>query len=319
MSLTLRSPIELPSGVRPAARQLRHLLRFPGSDVLARESYRLVLRRAIDRGALIRWRRELGRSRGRLVPLVNSLFLSPEYVDMVGRSPLAIEVMNNHLHIERCRLVRSLPPARVIVDLGGAAPGDPRGALMVMGLRHPFESLTIVDVPPGASLEQSRTAQSFERVETDLGPVSYVYRDMKDAGELQLEAGSVDLVWMGESVEHISEAEFDGILPWIQRSLRPGGLLCIDTPNRAVTRLQSPDRLIHPDHKLEYEASQLRAKLEGAGLTVELEAGIGRADEGLRAGRFDPGEVIWKSPLNPHASESYLLVFVASKPPTGPR
>jgi SAM-dependent methyltransferase len=297
-----------------AGSRARRGLELTFADTVARFAYRLILRRPIDPGALDNWRRQLSADRGRVVPLVNTLFVSPEYHDMLAAPALAHDVMSNYLHFERCRLVHALPPAGVIVDLGGACPGEPRGALLVMGYRHRFERLTIVDVPPGESLEQRNTTERFDTVDTDHGPVRYAYHHMKDAASLDVEPGSVDMVFMGESIEHIAEGEFDAILPWIVRSLRPGGRLCIDTPNRRVTRLHAPDSFIHPDHKIEYEAPALRRKLEDGGLQVTLEAGIGRADESLAAGRFDAGEIIWKSPLNPHASESYLLVFEATKP-----
>lgn len=306
--------ITLPRTVRGAGRRARRGVDATLAETIARLAYRIVLRRPIDPGALDNWRQQIVADRRRLVPLVNTLFVSPEYHSMLAGSPIANEVMSNYLHFERCRLVHSLRPAPVIVDLGGACPGDPRGALMMMGHRHPFDSLTIVDVPPGDSLEQRNSTERFDTVDTDLGPVRYAYSHMKDAGNLDVKPGSVDVVWMGESIEHITEDEFDAILPWIVRSLRPGGRLCIDTPNRRVTRLHSPNSYIHPDHKIEYEAEALRSKLTAGGLVVEFEGGIGRADESLESGSFDPGEIIWKSPLNQHADESYLLVFVAAKP-----
>lgn len=285
---------------------------FPA--ILARLLFRVVLRRHIESAELDRWRRELRSDQHRIVPLVNWLVTSAEYQALVASSPMAWDMVSHYLHLERCRQVHALPPSQVIVDLGGATPGDPRGALVAMGYPHSFQRLTIVDVPPGESLEQRSGIETFDVVQTDSGPIHYVYSHMKEAGRLEVEPESVDLVWMGESIEHITEAEFDALLPWIVRSLRPGGRLGIDTPNRRVTQLFSPDSYIHPDHKVEYEVGALRRKLTDAGLMIELEGGIGRADEALRTGRFDPGEVIWKSPLNPHASESYLMVFMAVKP-----
>jgi hypothetical protein len=287
-------------------------LAFPA--ILARVLFRAVLRRPAGREELDRWRRELRSDPGRIVPLVNWLVTSAEYQSLVAGSPAAWDMMSHYLHLERCRVVHALPPSPVIVDLGGASPGDPRGALLAMGYPHRFERLTIVDVPPGKSFEQRSGVETFDVVRTGSGPVHYAYRHMKDAGRLDVEPGSVDLVWMGESVEHVTEAEFDDILPWIVRSLRPGGRLGIDTPNRRVTRLLAPDSLIHSDHKIEYEVDALRAKLTGAGLVIELEGGIGRADESLRTGRLDPGEIIWKSPLNSYARDSYLMVLIAAKP-----
>src|SRR5947209_5306905 len=51
------------------------------------------------------------------------------------------------LHRSRVALVRRLPPAETIVDLGGACTGRPEGALVAMGYPHPFRTLTNVEPP----------------------------------------------------------------------------------------------------------------------------------------------------------------------------
>jgi SAM-dependent methyltransferase len=218
-------------------------------------------------------------------------------------------VVLNYLHQERCRLVRNLPAAEVIVDLGGVEPNDPRGCLVVMGYPHRFRSLTIVDVPPNQSLEQQRAEGQFETVETSLGPVRYVYAPMQELSHARIETGSVDLVWMGQSIEHISEPDLDRLLPEVHRVLKPQGWFCFDTPNRRVTRAQVPHGYIHPDHKIEYEVTALREKLVRAGFGVVRVAGLGLARGAAEGAGFSTAELLDNMPLNDDPERSYVLYF----------
>jgi SAM-dependent methyltransferase len=277
------------------------------ADTAARMAYRLILRRPIDPGALAEWRRRLSANPSDLVALVNALVLSEEY-RMLTRS-VSDSVVLNYLHHERCRLVRNLPAAGVIVDLGGVEPADPRGCLLTMGYPHRFNSLTIVDLPPHQSLEQQRAAGRFDAVQTPLGPVGYVYGPMQELSRAQLESGSVDLVWMGQSIEHISEADLDSLLPEIHRVLRPGGWFCFDTPNRRVTRAQAPHGYIHPDHKIEYEVPALRDKLTRAGFHIVRVAGLGLARGAADGAGFSSAELMDNMPLNDDPERSYVIYF----------
>lgn len=281
------------------------------AEVAARMAYRLVLRRPIDRGALGEWRRKLTADSRSLVALVNTLVLSEEYRQLARSESDAVVL--NYLHHERCRLVRNLPAADVIVDLGGVEPNDPRGCLQVMGYPHRFRSLTIIDVPPNQSLEQQRAEGRFDTVDTPLGPVRYVYGPMQDIERARIEPGSVDLVWMGQSIEHISEADLDRLLPAIHSALKPGAWFCFDTPNRRVTRAQAPDRFIHPDHKVEYEVPALARKLTANGFDVVRVRGIGLARVAANGGRFATTELVDDMPLNDDPERSYVIYFEARR------
>ena len=65
---------------------------------------------------------------------------------IIGRSNRVYEILNRKRPLTLA-MVRRLPPAEVIVDLGGACNGRPEGALVVMGYPHPFRTLTIVEPP----------------------------------------------------------------------------------------------------------------------------------------------------------------------------
>jgi SAM-dependent methyltransferase len=282
-------------------------IRLLRAEVAARMAYRLILQRRIDPGALEQWRRKLVEQPSRLTALVNALVLSEEYRQLARGESDAVVL--NYLHHERCRLVRNLPPADVIVDLGGVEPNDPRGCLLVMGYPHRFSRLTIVDVPPNQSLEQQRADGRFDAVQTAQGLVRYVYAPMQELARVALDANSVDLVWMGQSIEHISEGDLEGLLPEIHRVLKPGAWFCFDTPNRRVTRAQIPHGYIHPDHRVEYEVHALREKVERAGFDVVRISGIGLARTAAGGGRFDTKELVDDMPLNDDPERSYVMYF----------
>jgi SAM-dependent methyltransferase len=294
----------------PASAQ--RLAKSAWAEVTSRLAYRIILRRPIQPAERASWKARLVEGRGNLVPLVNGLFTSEEYHELLKNNPGPL--MLQTLHAERCRLVQSLPKASRILDLGGSAGQRPEGALIVMGYPHGFEELVIVDVPPNQSLEQRSATQMFDVVETPNGRVRYIYRHMKELGAAGLPDGSFDLVWMGQSVEHIEESEFDQLLPTVYKLLRPGGQFCLDTPNRRLTRLQAPYGFIHPDHKIEYEAEALRTKLTKSGFEIMAAQGIGLMEQSLREGRFIPREMIDKIAVNSRPEESYVLYFAARRP-----
>jgi predicted SAM-dependent methyltransferase len=142
---------------------------------------------------------------------------------------------------------------------------------------------------------------------------------MTGIGEIGLQDESVDLFWMGQSVEHIAEKDFDRVLGSIHRYLKPAGYFCFDTPNRRITALQAPASFIHPDHKIEYMYEQLLEKMEKAGFAVIQALGIGLADECLRQGKFLPGSVIESVELNDDPASSYIFYFKTRKAGPGER
>jgi len=58
--------------------------------------------------------------------------------------------------------------------------------------------------------------------------------------------------------------EGDTAIQGVFRVLAPGGWFCLDTPNGPVWRLRSA-ALMNADHKIEYSAKELQAKLEASG------------------------------------------------------
>jgi SAM-dependent methyltransferase len=215
------------------------------------------------------------------------------------------------LNASRCRFVRALPRAADIVDLGGLSVGDRRGALVGAGYPYPFETLTIVDLPAEARDELYGAAEQPAPLELGSGTVTYRYHSMTDLSGIA--DASVDLVYSGQSIEHVSAEDGGRVLAESWRVLRPGGHLGLDTPNRRVTRLAS-DAFSSPDHQVEYTWPELQAMLDVAGFEANWVKGLNYAGESLRSGRFDLDEVAGNCGLYDEVEDCWAIAVVARKP-----
>ncbi len=99
---------------------------------------------------------------------------------------------------------------------------------------------------------------------------------------------SFDLVYSGQTIEHVTEADGDTVVREAYRVLAPGGWFCLDTPNGPAWRLRSDEPMNH-DHKIEYGAAQLVSKLERAGFEVTECKGLNLMRSGLRRRPFRRG------------------------------
>ena len=146
-----------------------------------------------------------------------------------------------------------------------------------MGYPYPFDELTVVDLPSEDRHALYRDESRPDTVETPQGLVTYRYHSMTDLRSYP--SGSFDLVYSGQSIEHVTRRQAGGVLSQVRRVLRPGGILALDTPNRRLTRLQQ-DAFIDPDHKYEYSHPELAAMLRGTGFVIER--AVGMSPEGVR-------------------------------------
>jgi len=219
--------------------------------------------------------------------------------------------LGQSLHLSRMMFVRSLPPARRILDLGGTALGNATGALVLMGYPYAFEDLVVIDLPSDERNELYRESSAHEVTQTKLGPVRYRYHSMVDLSDYADD--SVDLVYSGQSIEHVPLDVADTVLAEVRRVLRPGGTLGIDTPNARVTRLQQAE-FIDPDHEHEYTDTELRQKLERAGFEISRAHGLNYAGPSLAAGRFDAAEVATARGLFSEIADCYLLAYECRVP-----
>ncbi|MBW2617442.1 MAG: methyltransferase domain-containing protein [Deltaproteobacteria bacterium] len=269
-------------------------------------AYHFILRRPPDEEG---WRYHLTElSAGRLAraDVLRNMVQSVEF------KSLDLDDLGSSIHRSRFRWVRSLPRARRILDLGGAARGSRTGALVSMGYPYPFEELVIVDLP--LTERHSLYAEGhepLEKVETHLGPVRYVYTSMADLSVFHDEF--FDLVHCGQTIEHVTREEAEVVLAEVKRVLKPGGHFCLDTPNRRATRLSS-EEFIDPDHKVEYHHEELSAMLVRAGFEIQEAKGFNRMSGCFEANRFDAHEAIKNPGLFDDPTECYILAYRCRKP-----
>jgi SAM-dependent methyltransferase len=215
------------------------------------------------------------------------------------------------MHVSRCSFVAGLPRAARILDLGGTHQGMADGAFVHLGYPYRFERLVVVDLPVHERHEIYQRGSRGATVRSELGPVEFAFHSMVDLSPYA--DGSFDLVYSGQSIEHVTEADGDTVLREVFRVLTPGGWLCLDTPNGPVWRLRSPE-LMNDDHKVEYGAEELRGKVESCGFEVAEAKGLNLMQEGVAAGLFDEREASAHPGVFAAMEDCLLLAVVARKP-----
>ena len=116
-------------------------------------------------------------------------------------------------------------------------------------------------------------------MQSELGPVEFAFHSMVDLSAYA--DGSFDMVYSGQSIEHVTEPEGDTVMQEVFRVLAPGGWFCLDTPNGPVWRLRSA-ALMNDDHKIEYGAGRLQSMLESHGFEVTEAKGLNLMQRGVR-------------------------------------
>ena len=267
--------------------------------------YRILLGREADAHGRRHFVERLGKGQISRELLVKTLIDSQEF----ARERLYSD-LSTSLHESRGRFVRSLPPARQIVDIGGSCQGSTKGALVEAGWPYPFERLTIVDLPSDERHEFYQTETAPEVVETELGPVAYLYQSMTTLEGIG--DGSVDLVYSGQSIEHVTREETRDVYREVLRVLRPGGLFALDTPNARLTRLQQ-DEFVDPDHDYEYTHAELSGDLEAAGFEIVDAKGLNHAGPITRREEFDATAIARACGVFAAIEDCYVLAYICRK------
>lgn len=284
----------------------------PGLGKLSPESvlqisYELLLHREPDTGGKASFLEPLRNGAMSPVQLAETILNSSEWMS----GGVRLSELGPSLHGSRSQFVRSLPPAKRIMDLGGTALNTDEGALVVMGYPYEFAELVVVDLPPLDRHEIYQESDVRREVITSLGPVRYRYHSMCDLSGY--EDSSFDLVYSGQSIEHVSIADGDQVLREVLRVLRPGGYLALDTPNALVTRLQQPE-FIDPDHKYEYTHQEMTEKFRRCGFEILETKGLNYAGRCLAKGRFSLEEVASSRGVFADIENCYLLGYLCRKP-----
>lgn len=286
-----------------ARRDVRRL----APERFVRYAYQTVLRRPADPAGLANYVEHL--ERGVLDPngVLDEMATSMEFRSLPARNGL------RSLHLSRCDFIRMLPRAGRILDLGGTDQDNAVGSLVSMGYPYDFDDLVIVDLPHDDRHEIYAHSERADTVRSVRGPVRYEYHSMSDLGRYA--DGSFDLVFSGESIEHIVEAEAEVMLRDVFRVLRPGGWFALDTPNRSVTVLQTgPRAFTNPDHDIEYTHAQLSTLLLVSGFRIEVALGLTHVPQSVASGRFSDAEFAANHGVFHDIERCYLLAYICQKP-----
>jgi SAM-dependent methyltransferase len=215
------------------------------------------------------------------------------------------------MHVSRSEFVRGLPRASRILDLGGTHQGYPDGALVHLGYPYRFDQLLVVDLPAEERHEIYQGGSDGGTVQSKLGPVEFAFHSMTELDHYA--DSSFDLVYSGQSIEHVTEQEGELVFREAYRVLTSGGWLCLDTPNGPAWRVKSTG-LMNPDHKIEYSCEQLKSKLKRAGFEIHEAKGLNYMGEALARSEFDEAEASANPGVFSVAEDCLLLAFVARKP-----
>jgi SAM-dependent methyltransferase len=271
-----------------------------------RLAYQLVLDREPDEPAMDQFVQGLLDGKISRRGIVESLIHSEEL-----RSTVPIQNILLSMHVSRCEFVKSMPKASRILDLGGTHQGFPDGALVHLGYPYRFDHLLVVDLPPEERHKIYRGGSDGASVQSPLGPVEFAFHSMTELDHYP--DASFDLVYSGQSIEHITESDGERVIKEVHRLLVPGGWFCLDTPNGPAWRLKS-EEVMNPDHKIEYSSDLLVAKLSEAGFNVEEVNGLNYMGNAFARGVFDEKEASGNPGVFWAVDECLLIAIVAQRP-----
>ena len=221
-------------------------------------------------------------------------------------APCIGESYRSILHFARQIIIKKfLPPAEIVLDLGGA-----NSPLHRMGYPHNFKKLTIIDLPV-----KERDEKYQVKLLEENGNVVIRYHDMTDLDGIENE--SVDLVWAGQSIEHVDQNLGQKMCRAAYRVLKKGGNFCLDTPNRLVTKLHTAltgGGFTSNDHLLEYTPEELRKTLKGSGFEIINELGICEMPLTVATQSFHFGDFLIGGLITRNIGDAYYQYFHCKKP-----
>ena len=233
--------------------------------------FRMLFNRSIDDFGMQVIQARIQAGKFSKLALLLRMLKSPEF-----RKPYRRIKPIQRLHTARSEWVKQLPPAQLVLDIGGSSPTVPEGALIELGYQHKPKELTIFDKPPEQQYWGAPNYSQGEKRVFPWGTVQYMHgyaEDIFDNKVLALQ--TFDMIFMGQVVEHIHVDKLPALLVWIREHLNLGGHFYCDTPNRLITKYETgDDSYIDPDHKKEYTPVELMALFNEAGFMEVQSQGI---------------------------------------------
>jgi SAM-dependent methyltransferase len=155
---------------------------------------------------------------------------------------------NSFLHELRSRELRRLPPGAETVLSGGAS-----GAWYFDWFRSCYET----------PIKRHIAVEAFAPEPEELpSEVEWLARTLGDLTPVA--ASSVDLVYAGQTIEHLWPEDIVGFLLEAHRVLKPGGRIALDSPNR---RISTAVTWLQPEHTVEFTISEISELLACAGFS----------------------------------------------------
>jgi SAM-dependent methyltransferase len=267
-------------------------------------AYLVLLQRKIDDVGLSYWRQKIEAKTFTQKELLDNLWNSPEFI-MHYKIPFS-----DMLHQGRQSWCSALERFEYILDIGGSSPNIAMGALIELGYQHRPTEITIFDLPEDKQYWGKPKFPQDKDYHFDWGTLQYVHGFVENIYDYEeLNEKKFDLIYMGQTIEHIQVDKLELVFKWIREHLREEGKFIFDTPNRDITKIQMPDKYIDEDHKYEYTPDEMEALLNKNKLKVVKKTGILEMSDTLTSQKFNPLEVYETKVINNLPERSYVFAF----------
>lgn len=267
-------------------------------------AYITLLQRKIDKVGFEFWNQKIKDRNFSHKELIDTLVSSPEFL-MHYKVPFSTV-----LHNGRKQWVSALERFERIFDIGGSSPNIAEGALIEMGYLHRPRELIIFDLPEEKQYWGKPKFTQNRDYRYSWGEVKFEHGYIEDINKYNsLREKMFDLIFMGQVIEHIQKDKVEMVLNWIKNHLNPGGKFIFDTPNRKLTKIQSPKEFIDQDHKCEYTPEELEEILVKCGFRVTNKTGILNMPNTFISKRFNPLEAYESEIINDTPETSYVFAF----------
>lgn len=266
--------------------------------------YISLLGRKIDSVGLEYWTKKIDQKSFVLKEMIDSIYNSPECI-MHYKIPFPTVI-----HRGRVEWVKSLDRFESIFDIGGSSPNIEEGALIELSYPHRPKSITVFDLPEEEQYWGKPRFPQDREYNFEWGTLKYEHGRVETIDSYANLANiKYDMIFMGQTIEHIYPDKLSIVLRWISKHLNLNGKFIFDTPNRIVTKVQTPDKWIDEDHKYEYAPDEMEDLLNRCGLKVTKKTGIVEMPDTLSTGHFNPLEVYDTKLVNNSPDSSYLFAF----------
>ena len=269
-----------------------------------RLAYLVLLQRKVDDVGMEYWLKKIKAKTFQHKELLDSIINSPEFI-MLYKVPFSTV-----LHQGRQNWCNSLEKFDYVLDIGGSSPNYSYGALIELGYQYRPKELTIFDLPEEKQYWGKPKFSQDVDYNFEWGVVKHMHGFVEDIYEYEeLTDKKFDLIFMGQTIEHIQTNKLKAVLKWIKQHLSEGGKFIFDTPNREITKIQLPNNYIDEDHKYEYTPPEMESLLIECGFNVIKKTGILEMPITLKSKKFNPLEVYETKIINDEPESSYVFAF----------